>query len=216
MWVALHLERAETHVQRVDQQQAPHQRLAHAQDQFDGLDGLDRADDARQHAQHARLGAARHLARGRRFGIETAVAWPARDAVFRRIGQVDGRLALKHEDAAVNERLAQHVARIVDQVARREVVRPVEHDVVLADNLQRVVARQRCVVRHHLHVRVDVVQPIPGGLDLGPAHVLVAVQKLALQVGDVDHVEVDDAQRAHPGRGQVHGRRTAQPARTDK
>ena len=35
---------------------------------------------------------------------------------------------------------------------------------------------------------------------------------LALQVGLVHHVEVDDAERAHTGRGQVEQRRRAQAA----
>ena len=68
----------------------------------------------------------------------------------------------------------------------------------------------------HLHVRVDIVDAVRCGLDLRAADVLVAVQELALQVGDVHGVEIDDAQRAHAGCGQVHRRGAAQPAGADE
>jgi len=35
---------------------------------------------------------------------------------------------------------------------------------------------------------------------------------LALQVGVVDHIEIDDAEAAHPGGGQIEQQRRAQPA----
>ena len=50
---------------------------------------------------------------------------------------------------------------------------------------------------------------------LGLADVGLAVDDLALQVGLVDGVELDDAERADPGRGQVQQRRAAQPAGPD-
>ena len=42
-----------------------------------------------------------------------------------------------------------------------------------------------------------------------------AVQDLALQVAEVDGVEVDDADGADAGRGQVHRHRRAEPAGAD-
>ena len=54
-----------------------------------------------------------------------------------------------------------------------------------------------------------------GGLGLGPADVGLAVDDLALQVGLVDGVEVDDAERADPGGGQVHQGRRAEAAGAD-
>ena len=42
-----------------------------------------------------------------------------------------------------------------------------------------------------------------------------AVDDLALQVGLVDHVELDDADGADAGGGEVQQRRRAQPARAD-
>ena len=42
------------------------------------------------------------------------------------------------------------------------------------------------------------------------------VEDLALQVGGVDDVHVDDADRAHPGRGQVERGRRAEAARAEQ
>ncbi len=68
----------------------------------------------------------------------------------------------------------------------------------------------------HVQVRVDIEQSIAGRVHLGPAHILGAVEQLALQVGDIDRVEIDDADGAHAGCGQVHGRRAAEAARADQ
>ena len=51
-----------------------------------------------------------------------------------------------------------------------------------------------------------------GRIELLAAHVLGAVDHLALQVGEVDHVEIDQADAADAGRGQVQPERRAQAA----
>ena len=94
-------------------------------DQLDRLGRLDHADDARQHAEHAAFGAARHEAGRRRLGIQAAIA----RAVLRREHR---RLSFEPEDAAVRVRLAEQHARVVHEIARREIVGAVEDDVVAA------------------------------------------------------------------------------------
>ena len=42
-----------------------------------------------------------------------------------------------------------------------------------------------------------------------------AVNDLPLQVAEVDDVEIDDAERADAGGGEIHRRRRAEPARAD-
>ena len=61
-------------------------------------------------------------------------------------------------------------------------------------------------MRHDLDVRVEVAQRLRGRLDLGLADVVDPVQQLALEVGGINSVEVDDADLAHTGRCEVHGR----------
>ena len=51
-----------------------------------------------------------------------------------------------------------------------------------------------------------------GGVDLRHADAVGRVDDLALEVGDVDDVVVDDAERADAGRGQVQRGRRAEPA----
>lgn len=58
-------------------------------------------------------------------------------------------------------------------------------------------------VADDFHVGVERVQPVRGGLDLGATDGVGIVQDLALQVGRVDVVEVDDAERAHARGGEV-------------
>src|SRR6185295_18313492 len=125
--IARALELAELHGQRVEVQLAPGQRLALAQQHLDGLGRLQRADHTAQHAQHAGfLARRRHVGR-RRLRVEAAIA-----GTFER--QERRHRPLEPVDAAVDQRLAQLQRRVVDQVARREVVRPVDDDVVVLDD----------------------------------------------------------------------------------
>ena len=85
----------------------------------------------------------------------------------------DAGLAFEAEDRAVDVRLAQEHAGVVDQVARREVVRAVDDDVVVLQDLERVGAGEHGVVLHHIQVRVEALQHDLGGVDLEPADVAV-------------------------------------------
>ena len=122
------LQLAEPHPQRVVDQEPADQRLADAGDQLDRLGRLDDADDARQHAEHAAFGAARHEPGRRRLRIQAAIARTV-------LGREHRRLPLEPEDAAVGVRLAEQHARVVGQIARREVVGAVEDDVVRLEQL---------------------------------------------------------------------------------
>ena len=61
-------------VERIDEQQPPHERLAGSEQQLERLGSLPGSDDAGQHPEHAALGTARNLALGRRLREEAAVA----------------------------------------------------------------------------------------------------------------------------------------------
>ena len=63
----------------------------------------------------------------------------------------------------------------------------------------------------HVHVRVVGLYVVVGGLDLGPAHVSGVVQHLPLQVGQLNHVEVNDSNGAHPSQRKVDGGGRTQP-----
>jgi hypothetical protein len=127
----------------------------------------------------------------------------------------DRDLAVEAVDRAPHVRLVQQHAGVVDQVARGEVVGAVDDQVVLAEDLQHVVAVQPRLVQADVDQRVDLADGVARALGLGPADVGDAVDDLALQVRLVDDVELDDAERADTGGGQVHEHRRAEAARTD-
>ncbi len=75
---------------------------------------------------------------------------------------------------------------------------------------------RRVSYRSMSHFGVDGVQAIAGGVQLGPADVGGAVQHLALQVAEIDDVEIDQADAADAGGGQVQPQRRAEPAGADE
>ncbi len=67
-------------------------------------------------------------------------------------------------------------------------------------------------MRDDTHVGVHAVQAILRGVDLRTTDVIGREHHLALQVGEVDVVEIDEADRADTGRGEVQADRGAEAA----
>lgn len=67
----------------------------------------------------------------------------------------------------------------------------------------------------HGDERIDLEDRIAGTLGLGPTDVGLAVDDLTLQVGLVDDIELDDADRADTGGGEIEQRRRAESTGTD-
>ena len=153
-------------------------------------------------AEHAALCAGGHEAGRRWLGVEAAVARSLRQAE-------DAGLAFEAKDAAVGVGLAGEDARVVDEVARLEVVGAVGDDVVVLEDLHRVGAGEHGVVLDDLRVLVEAVEHLLGGVDLEHADGGLRVDDLALQVGFVDDVEVDQADGADAGGGEIEGKRGA-------
>ena len=57
---------------------------------------------------------------------------------------------------------------------------------------------------------------VAGRVQLGPADVGGAVNDLPLQVAEIDHVEIDEADAADAGRGEVEAERRAEAAGADE
>ncbi len=159
--------------------------------------------------EHAGLGARRRQLGRRRLGDEAPVAGTV-------IGVEHRDLALEAEDRPVDDRDPLEQRGVVDQVAGREVVRPVDDGVVAVDDVEDVVRAQAHVVGDDVHVGVQRGQRLLGRVDLALAHPVHVVEDLALQVGLVDDVHVDDAERAHAGGGQVEGGRRPQAPGTEE
>ena len=70
-------------------------------------------------------------------------------------------------------------------------------------------SRSRCLI--DLHVRIERVDRLLGGFDLRNADPFAGVDHLALEVGEIDVVVVDDPDRADAGGGEVQRRRRPEP-----
>jgi hypothetical protein len=87
--------------------------------------------------------------------------------------------------------------------------RPVE----LRDDALDVLGGQPLLEGDDLHVGVEGVDGLLGRFGLGLADQVGRVDDLPLEVREIDHVHVDDAEGAHAGRGQVECGRRTQAAR---
>ena len=119
----------------------------------------------------------------------------------------DGCLALEPVDAAVNVGNPEQDRSVVDEIARSEVVGPVDDQIVAARNIEGVAGGESGLVRLDVHVGVDVTQPVASGIDLRAADPRGAVEYLTLQVRKVDHIEVDQAKSADAGGGEIESNR---------
>ncbi len=70
-------------------------------------------------------------------------------------------------------------------------------------------------MRYHAHFGIDAGDGLEGALDLVLADTVLGVDDLALQIGKIDAIVVDDIDRAHPGGGQIHEGGRAEPAGAD-
>src|SRR6185369_14420510 len=209
LYVATQLELAKLHVERIEQEQTSDQRTPFTQRELQYLRRLNAADDPRQHAQHTAFRATGHHSRWRRFGIKAAIARPAD------MRGEDAGLTFKTKDGAVNIRLFEQHAGIVGQVARREIVRSINNDVVVLDDLDRVFAREARVMKDDVDPGVDAVDGFLRRLRFGPADVGVGVKDLALEIGVIDGIKINNAEFANAGGCQIHGDGRAEAARPD-
>ena len=163
-----------------------------------------------QHAEHAALGAARRELRRRRLREQAAVA----RALVR---LEDGDLALEAVDRAVDDGDAVPDRRVVQQVARREVVGAVDdHVPALAEDPVDVLGGEPLLEGLDGDVGVQRLERALGGLGLRVAEALGRVDDLALQVRLVDGVVVDDPERADAGGREVERGGRAEAAGADQ
>src|SRR5690242_8835938 len=200
---------SEAHAQRVDEEQSPNEGLADAEYELDPFGGLDRSDETGQHAEHAAFGAARNEPGRRRLGEETAIARSLLESE-------DRCLSLETEDRPVDVGLAQQYARVVREIARREVIGAVDDDVVVANDVERVLGGETRLVGLDVDVRIHVANTLSRRLELGTADVFRAMQHLPLQVRNVDDIEIDEAERADACRGEIERERGAKRAGADE
>src|SRR5579862_2483451 len=190
------LEFTELHAQRIKKEQAADQAVARAQNQLDGFHGLNGSDDARQHAEHAAFCARRHQAWRRRFGIQATVAGSFRHTV--------------------NGGFAKQDASIIDEITRGKIVGAVHDDVKALKQFESIGAGELRLEALNFDVGIQVGQPRAGRFALVLADVAGAKSHLPLQVGEINHIEIHQAQFAHARRGQIQAQRRSETASADQ
>ena len=103
-------------------------------------------------------------------------------------------------------------AGVVDEIARRQAIAAIEHQVVPGDELHHVGGLQFHRVRDDPDLRIQRGEALASGLGLGAREGAGVEQHLALQVGQLDAIAVEQAERAAAGRRQVQRRRRAEAA----
>ena len=150
--------------------------ISGANEKLDRLDGLEHSDDSGKDPKHTRLRAIRHRAGRRRFGEEAAVA---RATEMRRKNRA---LALETRNRAVNERLFQKNTDIVAQIARREIVRAVENQIVGFHDLHRCFGIEADIVEFDANIRVGFEKTLAGAVGFFSPDIGAAVEDLTLKV----------------------------------
>src|SRR6266478_5864298 len=202
------LELAELHPESVKQQQASHEIFPPAEDQLDRFHGLDGADDSGQNAEDAAFRAGRHKLRRRRFRIEAAVA--------RTIGHAEnGGLPFKPENRTVHVWLSQQNAGVIDEIARRKIVSPVDDNIKVLEEFERIGAGQLRFERLDPNVRIEVRKARTCGLALRLAHVAGAKRNLTLEIGEIDDVKVYQSEFADPRSRKIQAKWRAEPVHAD-
>ena len=194
---------AEAAIERIDHEDAPDQRIADAGDELDRFGGHQRADLAAEGAEHAGVGAVGHLALGGRGGEQVAQVHTGQAAVGGRGRPEHRELGVESQHGCPHQRQPEGGAGVVHEKPGGEVVGAVDDHVVAADDLTRVRGDEALVVHDHGGFGGDFGDLLGGAVDLGAAHVGLAVHDLALQVAGLHVVAIDDADGADPGRGQV-------------
>ena len=62
-------------------------------------------------------------------------------------------------------------------------------------------------MKDDLHVRIDVFDPVARAVELLAPDILCSMKHLALQIREIDNIEIDEPKRADPGRGKIESDR---------
>eukprot|EP00982_Pelagococcus_subviridis_P013624 31267-Pelagococcus_subviridis.AAC.10 len=190
------------------------------------LDALRRLEDAhhpRDGAEHAAARARRAVPRRRRRGkhaprrdrfLFTRVRGDAADALRARAA-VHRELPFGPDGGGGDQRHPRGGARVRDHVPRLHVVRAVEHDVVAADQVERVRGREPRLDRPHVASRVHRAQGCGRGGDLREPDRGLAMRDLTMDVRQLDDVRVRERDAPEPARDEVHRRGRAEAAEAD-
>src|SRR6266705_1492670 len=167
------------------------------EEQTKGLAGLDRPDHRGRGVEDARGLAGRQAARRRGIWVETTETRGDRRSNRE-------RHSVRCDGPAVHERDVRLDRGLVDQETRLEIVRAIDDDVGIAQDLS---DRRRMDVfrdRFDLDFGVHGAEAFRGGLRLRPVDVAFAVEQLPLEIREFDDIPVDEPKMPDPCAGPRH------------
>ncbi|MGY2931444.1 hypothetical protein ACVWZ6_001046 [Bradyrhizobium sp. GM6.1] len=126
-----------------------------------------------------------------------------------------GQRAIEGAERRRDQRPLGEEAGVRGQIAGREIVGAVEHEVIVPDQRQRIVGIEPGGVTDEADMRVERRDPFGRALDLVPADIGRGVNDLALEVRQRHHVVIDHAERTDAGGRQIHQSGRTEPAGAD-
>ena len=112
-------------------------------------------------------------------------------------------MTLEAEDRAINIGLSEQDAGVVYKIARGKIVGAIHDDVVVFQNVERVFAGEMSFKEIDLNFGVQIVQATGGGFDFRAANVAGAEQDLALEIGEIHAIEIDEADASNARGGEI-------------
>src|SRR6266478_2836680 len=195
--VLAHLEFAKSHFQSIETDQSPDERLTRPKDELHCLDRLHYTDHSRQYPKHAALGTTGNHSGRRRLGKHTPIAGTTE------VWGKNGALTIKPENRSVNVWLLRQNTNVVGKVPGREIISPIDNEVIILDQLHRIVATEYAVVQVDLHIRVHHLDSVLSRIELLSANVARAVKDLALQIREIDNVRIYQSHSSNSGCRQI-------------
>lgn len=108
-------------------------------------------------------------------------------------------------------------AGIIDEEFGREIIRRVDDEIVVlvVDDLGQCLGIDPFIIGDDMDVGIEPFQGMAGRIDLALPYRCRGMDDLALQIGKIDHVVIDDADGTDAGRCQIEDSRCTQSAGTD-
>src|SRR5574344_286336 len=169
-----YMDGVEVHCQCIESEHTVCKQFASPQQIFQSLSSLNGASDTCNRTENAYFIGSRYTPVCRLVSEEAAVTGGA--------GQMGECLALKSQDATVGKRFIQHHARIINQKFGLEVVRGINDEVPLLDNLLCIVCIQKEGIGSDLYIWIKRQHFLFGALHFGFTHIFGKVNHLSLQV----------------------------------
>ena len=124
-------------------------------------------------------------------------------------------LPLKAEDASMRKRLSGHDTSIIYEELHREIIRPIDYEIILFNDVKGIVGTQELLVCVYFHIRIDQLYLFAGRIHFGPVCIGSKVDNLTLQVTDIYHIPIHDTDCSHSGCCQIESNRSTKSSCPD-